>query len=183
MRPMLRALLADRFQLTVHMETREMPIFALVTVRDDRRLGPSITPSLLDCSNPAQPQPGEVVAALERAGRNVAGVACAIWPVTARVAGSYAERANGASMADLAVALTAQTSRMVDDRTGLSGFYDWEMMYDRRATLSPAQQAESRSDSPGLTTALQEQLGLKLESTRGPVEVLVIDSATLPEPD
>ena len=182
MRPMVRALLADRFKLKVHMETREVPIFALVVARDDRRLGPSIRPSALDCSDPARPKPAEVAAALERAGRGAAGVACAIWPVPSRGTVSYAERANGAAMENLADMLTAQTGRMVYDRTGLVGFYDWEMTYDRRATLSPAQPGAS-TDSPGLTTALQEQLGLKLESTRGPVEVLVIDSAALPEPD
>ena len=183
MRPMIRALLADRFKLKVHTEMRELPIFALVVARDDRRLGPNVKPSPLDCSNPAQPQPAEVVAALERAGRGVAGVACSIWPMPTRVAGSITMRANGVSMASLAVSLTAQLGRVVHDRTGLSRFYDWDMTYDRRATLSPAQQAGSTSESPVLTTALQEQLGVKLEATRGPVEVLVIDSAALPEPD
>ena len=179
MRPMLRALLADRFKLKVHTETREMPIFALVVARDDRRLGPNITPSTADCSNPAQIPRAEFMALLQ-AGR---GVPCAIVPVPTRVAGSTALRANGASMAALAEFLWGPTGRVVHDRTGLSGLYDWQMTYDRAATLSPAQQSVSTSDSPVLTTALREQLGLKLESTRGPVEVLVIDSAALPEPD
>ena len=64
-------------------------------------------------------------------------------------------------MAELATALTGQTGRRVRDQTNLSGRYDWEMTYDRRATLSPAQ-AASTSDSPVLTTALAEQLGLIL---------------------
>ena len=180
MRPMLRALLADRFKLKVHTEMREMPVFALVVARpgnDDRRLGPNLTPSTADCSNPA-PVSGADITALLQAGKVVP---CAIMPAPARVAGSYTERANGVSMAALASSLTAQTGRVVHDRTGLSGLYDWELTYDR--SIRGLATAPSTSDSPVLTTALQEQLGLKLESTRGPVEVLVIDSAELPGPD
>jgi uncharacterized protein (TIGR03435 family) len=179
MLPMLKTLLEERFQLRVHTETREMPIFALVVARDDRRLGTNITPSTADCSNPAQVSGAEVVALLQ-AGR---GVPCAIMPVSTRVPGSMTLRANGVSMTALAEHLRGATRRMVHDRTGLSGLYDWEMTYDRGVAPAPAQQPGSTSESPVLTTALQEQLGLKLESTRGPVEVLVIDSAALPEPD
>jgi uncharacterized protein (TIGR03435 family) len=184
MLPMLKTLLEDRFQLKVHTETREMPIYALVVARDDGRLGANIKPSTADCSNPA-PVPADI-AALLQAGR---GVPCAIMPVPTRVAGSMTLRADGASMAALARFLTGTTRRIVHDRTGLSGLYDWEMTYDRRVTPPPALQPSNNlplsppSESPQMTTALQEQLGLKLESTRGPVEVLVIDHAALPEPD
>jgi uncharacterized protein (TIGR03435 family) len=176
MRPMIRALLADRFKLRVHTETRELPIFALVVARDDGRLGANIKPSAADCSKPPQ-VPREDFLALLQAGR----VPCAVTPMPTRVAGSTALRGNGASMADLAQFLWGPTGRIVHDRTGLSGLYDWEMTYDREVRSLPL--SPSTSDSPALTTALQEQLGLKLESTRGPVEVLVIDSAALPEPD
>ncbi len=195
MLPMLEALLADRFQLKVHTETREMPMYALVVARDDGRLGANITPSTADCSTAArdlaqfkaEAGPGGVVGLLQ-AGQ---GLPCAIMPAPSRAAGSMTMRANGVSMADLAQFLTAFTDRMVQDRTGLSGLHDWEMTFDRAARLSAAQQPGSAlplptapsSDSPSLMTALQEQLGLKLESTRGPVDVLVIDSAALPEPN
>jgi uncharacterized protein (TIGR03435 family) len=175
MRPMIRALLADRFKLKIHTETRELPIFVLVVARDDGRLGANIKPSTADCSNPPQ-VPREDFLALLQAGR----VPCAVTPMPSRVAGT-AVRGNGASMAALAQFLWSPTGRIVHDRTGLSGLYDWEMTYDRGVTNLPL--SPSTSDSPVLTTALQEQLGLKLESTRGPVEVLVIDSAALPEPD
>ena len=83
------------------------------------------------------------------------------------------------------------------DKTGLTGLYDWELRFDPQVFLaSMAQQAGINipagllqnansvfADSPSLLTALNEQLGLKLDSQRGPVEVLVIDSAELPEPD
>ena len=174
MLPMLKTLLEERFQLKVHTETREMPIYALVVARDDGRLGANITPSTADCSKP-QHVPADM-AALLQAGR---GLPCSIMPAPPRVPGSMTLRANAASMAALARFMTGTTRRMVQDRTGLTGLYDWEMTYDR-SVMSPTAQP---SESPVLTTALQEQLGLKLESTRGPVEVLVIDSAELPDPD
>lgn len=175
--PMLRTLLEERFQLKVHTETREMPLWALVVARDDRRLGPNVKSSTTDCSNPA-PLTGADVAALLRAGR---AAPCVIMPGTSPVAGGTTLRGNGVSMEALAASLSGATRQVVHDRTGLSGLYDWELTFERpgRGVAS----APSTSDSPALTTALQEQLGLKLESTRGPVEVLVIDSAALPGPD
>ena len=109
----------------------------------------------------------------------------------ARVAGSTTMRANGASMADLARFLTPAAGRMVQDRTGLSGLYDWKMTYERgvrpQATHQPGSNLPLSTPPPAeslaLMIALQEQLGLQLESARGPVEVLVIDSAALPERD
>ena len=87
-------------------------------------------------------------------------------------------------MANLASFLTAAAGRMVVDRTGLNGLYDWELTFDRavrpQATLPGDTPA---SNSPSLVTALQEQLGLKLESARGPVDIVVIDSAALPRAD
>ena len=182
MQPMLKTLLADRFKLKVHTEKREMPAYALVLARDDGQLGANITRSTADCSNAdgelavtrARVGPG-AIAALLKAGQ---GLPCAIMPVSpARVAGAMTMRANAVSMAGLAQFLASSAGRIVQDRTGLSGLYDWEITYDPRPLPAPP------SDSPPLLIALQEQLRLKLESTRGPVEVLVIDSAALPEPD
>jgi uncharacterized protein (TIGR03435 family) len=194
MLPMLKTLLAERFKLKVHTERREMPIYALVVARDDGKLGANITRSTADCSNAeqelaetsAKAGPGAVLGLFQKG----QGLPCAIMPVPARVSGSMTMRANGASMAELARFLTPATGRMVQDRTGLSGLYDWEMTYDRGVRPQVTQQpgnlplpAPPPSDSPSLMIALQEQLGLKLESTRGPVEILVIDSVALPEPD
>ena len=179
MLPMLKTLLADRFKLKVHTETRQMSVYALVVARDDGKLGESIKRSSADCSDAEQElaktsaKPGAVLGLLQKG----QGLPCAIMPVPARVAGSMTMRANAASMAKLALFLTPATGRMVQDRTGLNGLYDWEMTYDRGGP------PPRPSDSPSLMIALQEQLGLKLESVRGPVEILVIDSATLPEPD
>jgi uncharacterized protein (TIGR03435 family) len=190
MRPMLKTLLADRFKLKVHTERREMPIYALVVARDGQ-LGPNITQSTADCSNAeqdlaetsAKAGPGAVVGLLQKG----QGLPCAIMPVPARGAGMTL-RANGVSMANLAGFLTPLTGRMVQDRTGLSALYDWEITFRLGGGPPAAQQPGSTlppaaPPPPSVMIALQEQLGLKLESTRGLVEILVIDSAALPEPD
>jgi uncharacterized protein (TIGR03435 family) len=201
MRPMLEALLADRFQLKVHSETREMPIYALAVTGDDQR-GAKVKPSATDCPKAAEDMAmgragSPTVAALLRSGQ---GMPCTILPVPspllpAPVADGMTVRANGASMVDLARFLTPHTGRPVQDRTGLSGRYDWEMTFGvpggfpvvlaaRPGITKPAgAQQPGTSPSPSVMIALQEQLGLKLESARGPVEIVVIDSAALPEPD
>jgi uncharacterized protein (TIGR03435 family) len=83
-------------------------------------------------------------------------------------------------MTRLAEVLGNRADRLVVDRTGLAGTYDFELQFTRDDALG-------RSDQPAgatsLFTALREQLGLKLESARGPVEFLVIDKATRPTPD
>jgi uncharacterized protein (TIGR03435 family) len=209
MLPMVKTLLADRFKLRVHTERREMPIYALVVARDDGQLSANVTRSTADCSKAeqelAEAGPGAVVKLLQSG----QGVPCAIMPVSpARVAGAATMRANGMSMAGLAQFVTPAVGRIVQDRTGLSGLYDWEITYNPRLRAAPLSGSITPpppppgsirplppppgastppppppSDSPSLMIALEEQLGLKLVSTRGPVEILVIDSAALPEPD
>ena len=189
MLPMLKTLLADRFDLKVHTERRDMRIYALVVARDDGQLGPNITRSTADCSNAEQ----ELAETSAKAGSGAVlgllqkgqGLPCAIMPVPARAAG-MTMRANGVPMANLAGFLTPFTGRIVQDRTGLSGLYNWEMTFGLGGAPPSAQQPGNTLPPiapPTVMIALQEQLGLKLDSTRGPVEVLVIDSAALPEPD
>jgi uncharacterized protein (TIGR03435 family) len=90
--------------------------------------------------------------------------------------------------------LTQITGRIVQDKTGLTGLYDFELKFDPQVLMAmlpqlginvPAAATANLppSDSPALLDALPEQLGLKLDSQRGPVEVLVIDSAEMPQPD
>jgi uncharacterized protein (TIGR03435 family) len=159
---MLRALLADRFKLIVHIETRELPIYALVLARNDGKLGARIRPSTFDClalrrsANAKRPPPPE------RGGR----MPC----VTRYSAGSIV--AGGASLAELADRLALYVGRVVVDQTGLAGGFDLDLEW-----------TPDQTNGPSLFTAMQEQLGLKLESTRGPVEVLVIDSVERPTPD
>ena len=201
MRPMLKALLADRFKLTVHSETREMPIYALVVTGGDQP-GAKMTPPATDCPKAAEDlamgRAGRgALAALLQAGR---GSPCAILPVPppllpAAVAGSMTVRSNAGSMADLARFLMPHTGRPVQDRTGLNGLYDWEMTFHVEGggrialaarpdiIITPPPPPPGTPRPPSVMVALEEQLGLKLESTRGLVEIVVIDSAALPEPD
>ncbi|HEY7188269.1 MAG TPA: TIGR03435 family protein [Vicinamibacterales bacterium] len=184
-RPMMRNLLADRFKLKAHMETREMPLYALVLARTDGKLGPSLTSAKADCEAlargrraggppPAPPQPGEPMQ-------------CGM------MVGIGNMNAGGIAMADLARSLAGFVNRTVVDKTGLNGRYDFQLTYTPEGRGLPGLPAgappvgvEAPAADPNgasLFTALQEQLGLKLDSQKGPVEVLVIDSIEQPTAD
>jgi uncharacterized protein (TIGR03435 family) len=157
---MMRSLLADRFKLIVHNETRRLPIYALVPTRTDGSPGPEIHASSVDCSAAAEARAQGV-----RDGRQVCGFS--------GVAGNMV--ATGRTIVQLARVLTPLVGRAVADKTGLTGSFDW--------TLKWAPLTQAVSDGPSLITALQEQLGLKLEAIREPMEVLVIDHVEQPTPD
>ena len=102
-------------------------------------------------------------------------------------------RGDGQEMKQIVEILTQLTGRTVRDKTGLAGRYDFDMKMDLQMVLALAQRMGAnipaaaanlpQSDGSSLTTALNEQLGLKLDSTRGPVDVVVIDSVEAPTPD
>jgi bla regulator protein blaR1 len=171
----LQSLLGERFALKVHKETRDRPIYALVLARPNRSLGPRIRQS--------QGPPAEGFAA--------AGGRCAPpgppGPVNMRLCG-----VTMASLAD--IFLPMYTDRRVIDRTGLTGGFDLVINFDNRrivAGVGPAgglppspQAAEpAAADTVSIFTALEEQLGLKLERQTGPAEVLVIDHVEQPTPN
>lgn len=181
---MLLNLLKDRFQLATHLETREQPIFHLVLARSDGRLGPDLKPTPAEClatiaerqaavksGAPPSFNPNEQCGS----GRNSPGL----------ISGS------GRAIAQLVPMLADLTSRPVIDKTGLTGVYDYmlKFAYEGRmpgvmgplGTQGPAPPVDP--DAPSLSAALQEQLGLKLEGARGPVEVVVIDKFEKPTLD
>ena len=175
---MLRALLADRFQLAAHTETRETPVYALVRARTDGQFGPQLTRSSLDCSKPGAFRSGA-------GGPDAAAVIetpqCGI---ISNVDGNGAVmRGGGRSMADLAGNLTGRVNRDVIDRTGLSGTYDFVLRWTPENFQNTAGNAGPSQDGTLIFTALQEQLGLKLETQRGPVDFLIIDKIERPTPD
>jgi uncharacterized protein (TIGR03435 family) len=158
MRRMVQALLQDRFQLVVRREPRETALYALVRARDDGQVGPNLRQSA-GCKSPDGPGTME-----ERLTRD----------------GSQQTRRTCAPMAAVVSTLSSALQSPVDDKTGLTGQWDSDLTFasQRRRNVDPA--VRDTSEAPALLTAVQEQLGLKLESRRGPVEVLVIESAALP---
>jgi len=170
-RVMLRAVLSDRFRLEIHRERRQIPIYALTLASRDGTLGPHIRRSNADeCGGPARPFP-RAADLPEPPDEGPCGSGFAR-------AGHLAARAMDVSM--LVTRLGAWTDRVVVDRTGLAGSFDWDLQWTPDA-LSP--DATSASTGVPLVTALREQLGLRLEAQREPAEVLVIDRAERPRPD
>jgi uncharacterized protein (TIGR03435 family) len=177
----MRALLADRFRLAVHWETQELPIYAIVLARADGKLGPNIHPAAVDCAAITAGVP-----AAAREGRvnnpNTADhVACGL----RNNAGRFQFGGNPLSV--FANGLANQVARTVVDRTGLTGNWDFEFTFTperfRQARADGVDAPAVDPDGPSLFTAIQEQLGLKLESTKGPVKVLVIDHVEQPTAD
>jgi uncharacterized protein (TIGR03435 family) len=172
---MLQALLRERFALVTHREMREMPVYALVLARDDGRLGPGFRTSAVDCSPRGRAAMPPHVAA---SGGGAAGPGGGLpdRPVCGSLAIGSSLIAGGITASELASAVSRRVDRPVLDRTGLSGFYDVDLKW------SPLTLA---ADDPGPTlfTAVQEQLGLRMERSQGLVEVLVIDRVGRPAPD
>jgi uncharacterized protein (TIGR03435 family) len=157
MRPMVQSLLEERFRLVVRTEQREMRFFALVVARDDRRLGPGLT--ACDVSDPSKK---------------------VRVPPTGRM--SYVRCAPISAVANLAAAVLRMP---VVDRTGLMGLWDHVIAFESppRATVpapGDGPQQPAVESPPTFPTALQEQLGLRLEPDRGPVDVLVVASVQQP---
>jgi len=89
----------------------------------------------------------------------------------------------GALMSRLAANLSPVAGRIVIDRTGMTGSYDFDLQWAPTATAVGGVDANAPADGPSIFTALTEQLGLKLEAVRAPVDVLIVDKASKPEPD
>jgi uncharacterized protein (TIGR03435 family) len=181
MRLALRSLLADRFKLKAHRETREMDIFALVMAKPGGAPGPSLKPSTADCAAQA--------AAARRGGPppGPPGPPAAGSPFCGIFGGPGRLRFGGLPASQLAQAFSGQAGRMVVDRTGLTGSWDFELTYAAEGRGGPGGGGPDvpapDPNAPSFFTAIQEQLGLKLESTKGPVDVLVIDAIEKPVDD
>jgi uncharacterized protein (TIGR03435 family) len=177
-RGMLQALLAERFGLVTHNETRDLPAYVLVRARQDGALGPQMKKSDLDCAALF----ASVTAGAKMPDRLPNGnLPCGISVRAAQglVVGSPA------SMEQLSRNLVGGVGRIVVDKTGLQGYYDFTINFAPEAPPAPGAPAAPPPDStaPSLFTAIQEQLGLKLEPGREPIQVLVIDRAERPAAD
>jgi uncharacterized protein (TIGR03435 family) len=158
MQEMVRHMLAERFALKVHTDVRDRPIYRLVIARSDGKLGPLIYRiDDTECGG-SSPQPCDLAA----------------W--------SGGLMSSGMGLEQLAEALfnrseTTGVDRPVVDHTGLAGMFGFTLMFSSFDTVPQV------SDDPSIFAALREQLGLKLEPARGPVELLVIDSVEQPTPN
>ena len=164
---MMRHLLEERFALKVHRARRPIPTYALRMSRADGRLGPRLQRVQRDCTRPAS-NPSE----------------CSI------SFGVDHYRANGHEWGDFVGSLESriQTQRPIVDKTGLSGQFDITLEWNPDITRVPegvsnAPTLAELEARPVLFTAIQEQLGLKLESETAAMDVLVIDSVDRPTPD
>jgi bla regulator protein blaR1 len=166
---MLQTLLADRFKLTIHRETKELPIYSLVVAKGGAKLHEAKPDdNYLNGIKGLDGRPVPAGAHLMRMGRGEL-------------------RGQSLGMGQIAHLLTMQTGRTVVDNTGLKGNYDftlhWTPDQSTPALNGPGGGPDSTTSSesgPSIFTAVQEQLGLKLESQKGPVEILVIDHVEKP---
>jgi uncharacterized protein (TIGR03435 family) len=175
---MLQALLVDRFKLALRTETRQMPIYELVVASRDGKPAPQLRPAQADC------------AALEAA--LATGTPPPPPPPTGPGCGSGGRlgglRFGGQPLTAFAGLLSRLVQRVVVDRTGLPGNWELELTFSSDPSqlgLPPSVPApplppNADPNGPSLFTALEEQLGLKLQPTRGPVEVYVIDRVERP---
>ena len=170
---MLQPLLAEYFKLSAHRETRDMDVFAMVLATPGR-LGPRLARNVDACDERVG-TPGGFARAPEGA-PNAPGT-CGILP-----GGAGRIIARGLDMPGLAAFIGTVPGRMVIDRTGLDGRFDVDLTYTPSIFSSDA--PDRRTPPPGvdpsgppLLTALQDQLGLKLQPVRAPIEVVVIDHA------
>ena len=147
----MRALLADRFELIARLETRDAPSYHLLLARADRRLGPQMTPTTLDCEAADRQQ------APARCGVDLQGGSLTVV---------------GRPISRLIRTLGELCGRLVVDRTNLDGLYDLTVRWKPDAVTD--------RNCASLSAALQEQLGLKLQSAPGQAQVLVIEHAERP---
>jgi uncharacterized protein (TIGR03435 family) len=164
---MLQALLADRLKLAFHRETKELPIYLLVTAKN----GPKL--------KEAKPDNSDSKGVQGRGGRGGPGMS-----TTSRV-GSESLTAQAVPISGLAQLLARYLKRNVVDKTGLTRNYDFTLQWATdESGMQPAPASGGapppESGGPTLSAALQEQLGLKLESGKGPVEIIVIDHVERP---
>lgn len=178
MRLLIRSLVADRFKLSVSHQTKELPIYALVVAKGGSKLKevPPPDPSSNAASPPRPSAPGAAPAPPRPGGFGMS-IDNSSAVLTARAI----------PISNLVMILSQPLNRQLVDRTGLKGTYDITLKWTADAgsgggELQVAPDSASSTDAAGTSifTALQEQLGLRLESTKGPVDTIVIDHIEQP---
>jgi len=181
---MLQSLIEDRFQLKTHRDTKELPVFALVVDKGGLKLPLPTEGMCVDSAADAATEwvgggriaaPGEIQPAKGRCGAAVLAL------------GLGGAQMNGGkiAMAELARALSMLLGRSVIDRTGFTGLFDLQLDFvpDDTTPSMPPPPPNSGISGVSIAQALQQQLGLRLESTKGPIQVIVVDQAGRPSPN
>jgi len=158
----LKTLLVERFQLRTHMEVREIPLYAL-TMKEPGTLGRWLKAVEVNCID------------FRRQGGLPENLPAPCLPLRERRYGVAVAHYAGTIAEMIARVIPQVEGRPVIDRTGLKGNFEWEVAFDGSRRVSP--------EIPNLFTALEDQLGLKLEATKGPYEVIVIDHVQMPTPN
>ena len=156
---MMQAMLADRFKLKAHRETKDLPMYALVVAKGGFKLKDA---------DPNNTYPNGI--------KGPDGVSHAGMMMMRR----DMLTAQAVPISSLAGNLAGQLHRIVLDRTGLTGKYDITLRWSPDEMSNEQQDAATTISAPSIFTALDEQLGLKLESTRGPVDAIVVDHIEMP---
>jgi uncharacterized protein (TIGR03435 family) len=179
MRLMMQSLLADRFKLAVHFETREVPVFALSLVKPGQ-FGPRLRPHAEGPPCPDSFTEPDWHAPLNA--NDVFPPNCETAPMWGKPNGMTLAKSRNITMAMLAGALPSLGSlkRPVVDQTGVSGRFDFTIEWLFESAVVAPNRVEPDLPGPAFLDAVREQLGLKLESTKGPVQFIVIDSVEKP---
>ena len=176
----LRQLLAERAQLKFRREVQQRPVYALALARADGTLGANIKPARIDC-DALQPK---VEAALKAGQPSPLPPATETYfPCGLRSSGGQTRliRSGGVGLFEFRQELGVLTGRTVIDRTGLTGNWDFHLTFTPPDRLAAA--AGTDNPVPDLFTAVREQLGLKLDSSEGPVNMFVVERLERPTQD
>ena len=163
---MMRRLLQDRLKMKGHVEERERNVFALVVARSDGRLGPRLKPSALDCAAAARPPRAVLTPPSD--------------PPEAICGGSFGNGqivSGGIVIEALLPFFSGVAGGLVINRTGLKGFYALTLTW---APQRGPNQEPPADELPDFVTALQEQLGLKLQPEKARLPVFIVDSIERP---
>jgi uncharacterized protein (TIGR03435 family) len=178
MRLMMRSLLADRFKLGIHFETRQVPVFAVVLLKAGKT-GPTLQ------SHPADYPCSTIPQASQSPNADPYPPLCSgLFPLPPTAPGRQRVGARNVTMEFIANQLSAvgQLERPVVDSTGLSGNFDFALEWtpERLAAQPAVTDLQSDSAGPTFLEAIRDQLGLKLESQRGPAQVIILDHVEHP---
>jgi uncharacterized protein (TIGR03435 family) len=169
-REMMRNMIVERMKLVGHVEEQERKTFALVMARSDGRLGPQLTRSTLDCAPRASPDGPPQAAPSRDEPQNRCGMAIGHGTIVS----------GGITMNQLVNSFDGLAGGLVDNRTGLDGWYAVTLRFTPpRLAVEPS----ATDDAPQFVTALQEQLGLKLEPQKSRVPIFVVDHIERPTPN